>query len=344
MIRMNNDYSCAAHPQVLAALQASAGESFGGYGEDRFCREAAGLIRELCEAPEADVHFFPGATQANFVVCGAALRSVESVICADTGHINCHEAASVEHIGHKLQALLSKDAKITAQQIADCARTYYEAGEPEYLTEPKLVYLSFPTELGTLYTLQELEDIRRVCDQYHMYLFIDGARMAYGLGAQGNDVTLPDLARLTDVFYLGGTKCGALFGEAVVITSDPLKRRFKTFMKQNGAVLAKGWLLGLQFLALLRDGLYFELGRKADRQAMELREAFKKAGIPLSVDSTTNQQFVVLTPEQAERLKQDFLFEHQGETEDGREIVRFCTSWATTDEQLEELTAAIQRL
>ena len=344
MIRMNNDYNYSAHPKVLAWMQEAAGESFGGYGEDRFCREAADLIRGLSHAPEADIHFFPGATQANFVVCSAALRSVESVICADTGHINCHEAASVEHTGHKLLPLPSKDGKITARQIAACAEAYYQAGEPEYFTEPKLVYLSFPTELGTLYGLRELEEIRQVCDQYGMYLFIDGARMAYGLGAAGNDMTLPDLARLTDVFYLGGTKCGALFGEAVVITSDALKRRFKTYMKQNGAVLAKGWLLGLQFLALLQDGLYFELGRQADRQAMALRDAFLQVGIPQSVDSPTNQQFVILTPEQAQQLGKDFLFEPQGETEDGRKIVRFCTSWATTEVQLTQLIAAIKRL
>ena len=344
MIRMNNDYNYAAHPQVLEMLRNSAGESFGGYGEDRFCQEAAELIRKMCQAPDADIHFFPGATQVNFVICAAALRSVESVICADTGHINCHEAASVEHLGHKLLPLPSQDAKITAAQIQQCAEDYYGGGEPEYLTEPKLVYLSFPTELGTLYSLKELEAIRLVCDQYGMRLFVDGARMGYGLGTDENDVTLQDLARLTDVFYLGGTKCGAMFGEAVVITNESLKRRFKTYMKQNGAVMAKGWLLGLQFLALLRDDLYFELGRKADQQAMELKSAFLRNHIPLAVDSPTNQQFVILTPKQEKALGEHYLFEHQGRTENGDYIVRFCTSWATKPEELQQLIRDIDAL
>ena len=344
LIRLNNDYHRGAHPAILALLQQTNDESFGGYGEDRYCSQAADDIRKLTQAPDADIHFFPGATQANFVVCSAALRPIESVICADAGHINCHEAASVEHLGHKLLPLPSKDAKITAAQIQRCAEEYYDGGEPEYLTEPKLVYLSFPTELGTLYSRKELEDIQRVCAQYGMYLFIDGARMGYGLGAEENDVTLADLARLTDVFYLGGTKCGAMFGEAVVITNDRLKHRFKTYMKQNGAVMAKGWLMGLQFHALLEHGDYFAITRKADQQAMQLKAAFQRNHIPLAVDSPTNQQFVILTPEQENKLGARYIFEQQGRTENGDYIVRFCTSWATKEEELRQLIHDIDTL
>lgn len=210
----------------------------------------------------------------------AALSPVQSVIAADTGHINCHEAASIENTGHKILELPNTDGKISAEQIAACAAAYYEGGEPEYLTEPKMVYLSFPTEQGTLYSLQELTKIHEVCRKYDMYLFVDGARLGYGLGSEKNDVSLEDLAALTDVFYFGGTKCGALFGEAVVLTADSLKKRFKAYMKQNGAVLAKGWLLGLQFHCLLGHDLYFTATRRADELAMKLRKAFAAQGIP----------------------------------------------------------------
>ena len=259
MIRFNNDYNHGAHPKILEALTVINNDRFGGYGEDEWCKKAADLIRKKVNCPDAAVHFFPGATQANFIVIASALSSVQSVIAADTGHINCHEAASVENTNHKIQTLPNKDGKITAAQIDACARSYYEENEPEYYTEPKMVYISFPTEQGTLYSLEELKAIRKVCDKYGMYLFVDGARLGYGLGAAENDILVEDFAALTDVFYFGGTKCGALFGEAVVITSDNLKRRFKAYMKQNGAVLAKGWLLGLQFYTLLENDLYFEI-------------------------------------------------------------------------------------
>ena len=344
MIRFNNDYNRPAHPRVLEALRAAAADSYPGYGTDALCARAQALVREITGAPEAAVWFFPGATQANFVVISAALSSVESVICAESGHIHCHEAASVEHVGHKLQALPAKDGKISAAQIAACASAYYDAAEPEYLTAPKLVYLSFPTELGTLYSRAELQAIHEVCRQYGMYLFVDGARLGYGLGSAENDVTVQELAKLADVFYFGGTKCGAMFGEAVVITADALKPRFKTYMKQNGAVLAKGWLLGAQFCALLEDGLYFRITAEADRLAMKLRTAFAACGIPITADSPTNQQFVLLTPEQAARLAEHYTFEDEGTAADGRKAVRFCTSWATTEAEVDALIADLQRL
>lgn len=343
MIRFNNDYNHGAHPEILKALTDCNTGSFAGYGEDEWCKKAADLIRHKIDTPDAAVHFFPGATQANFIVIASALSSVQSVIAADTGHINCHEAASVENTNHKIQTLPNKDGKITAAQIDACAGAYYEENEPEYYTEPKMVYLSFPTEQGTLYSLEELKAIREVCDKYGMYLFVDGARLGYGLGSRENTVQLHDLATLTDVFYFGGTKCGALFGEAVVITSDDLKRRFKAYMKQNGAVLAKGWLLGLQFYTLLKDDLYFTITGKADLLAMKIRDAFAKKEIPFWVESPTNQQFVILNEEQQNALGENFTFEKNGTTPDGM-IARFCTSWATTEDEVAQLIREIEKL
>ncbi len=344
MIRFNNDYNRTAHPHVLEVLQEASSQSYSGYGTDEWCARAEACIRTLTGQPEAAVWFFPGATQANFVVCAAALSPVESVICAETGHIQCHEAASVEHIGHKILALPERDGKISAAQIQECAAAYYEGGEPEYWTAPRLVYLSFPTETGTLYSLAELREIHAVCRKYGMYLFVDGARLGYGLGAAENDVTAEALAALADVFYFGGTKCGAMFGEAVVITAEALKPRFKAYMKQNGAVLAKGWLLGAQFCALLEDGLYFRITAEADRQAMRIKQAFRARGIPLHGSSPTNQQFVCLTDDQAARLGANFTFEDSGRTPDGLQIARFCTSWATTQAEADALITEIGKI
>ena len=344
MIRFNNDYNHGAHPEILEALGAINGNSYGGYGEDEWCEKAAELIREKIHCADAAVHFFPGATQANFIVTAAALSPVQSVIAADTGHINCHEAASIENTGHKILELPNTDGKISAEQIAACAAAYYEGGEPEYLTEPKMVYLSFPTEQGTLYSLQELTKIHEVCRKYDMYLFVDGARLGYGLGSAKNDVTLEKLAELTDVFYIGGTKCGALFGEALVITNSGLARKFRTYMKQNGAVLAKGWLLGLQFCALLEDDTYEKMTARADAYAMEIKAAFKEKGIPEFVDSYTNQQFVIVTDEQAEKLAKEYTFEQERTLDDGRRVVRFCTSWATTEAEKDQLIGDIRAL
>lgn len=343
MIRFNNDYNHGAYSEVLAKIVETNSESYAGYGEDEWCERAAADIRRLTGCPDADVRFFPGATQANFVVVSSALSPIQSVIAADTGHINCHEAASIENTGHKILQLPNKDGKISAKQIKDCAAGYYEKAQPEYLTEPKMVYLSFPTEQGTLYSLEELRSIYDVCREYGMYLFVDGARLGYGLGAEGNDVSLEALAELTDVFYLGGTKCGALFGEAVVITADELKHRFKAYMKQNGAVLAKGWLLGLQFACMLENGKYFTETKRADALAMQIKKAFVDKKIPVWVESMTNQQFVILTDEQKQKLAENYIFEEQERVENGT-VVRFCTSWATTQEETDALIRDIMQM
>ena len=316
MIRLHNDYNRGACEKILEKLAQIKGESYDGYGEDTWCEKAAKLIQEKCKAPEAAIHFLPGATQANFIVHAAALSPIQSVICPDSGHVYAHEAGSIENTGHKIIELPS----------------------------PKMVYISFPTEWGTIYSEQELKEIRKVCDEYEMYLFVDGARLGYGLGSVKNDLTLEKLAELTDVFYIGGTKCGALFGEALVITNKKLARKFRTYMKQNGAVLAKGWLLGIQFCALLEDDTYEKMTAQADAYALEIKAAFKEKGIREYVDSYTNQLFVILTEEQAEVLGKEYTFEHQQDLADGSKVVRFCTSWATTEAEKDQLIRDIRAL
>lgn len=343
MIRFNNDYNHGAFASVLKELAATNGTSYAGYGEDEWCAKAESVIKKLVSNEDALIKFVPGATQANLVVISAALSPVQSVIAADTGHINCHEAASIENTGHKILELPNTDGKIDARQIAACAAAYYDGGTPEYLTEPKMVYLSFPTEKGTLYSKRELREISEVCKRYGMYLFVDGARMGYGLGSERNDLTLRDFAELCDVFYIGGTKCGALFGEALVITEASLKYRFKAHMKQNGAVLAKGWLMGLQFAVMLQNGEYFERTKRADELAMQIKTAFERKGVPFWVDSFTNQQFVILSDSQKEALAKGYYFEEEGTVPQGT-VVRFCTSWATTQAEVDALVADIAKL
>lgn len=336
MIRFNNDYNRGALESILDGLTETNAASYAGYGEDQWCGRAEAVIKKLIAREDAMIKFVPGATQANIVAIAAALSPVQSVIAADTGHINCHEAASIESTGHKILGLPNTDGKLTSRQIAACAAEYYEGGAPEYLTEPKLVYISFPTEQGTLYSKRELRAISEVCKKYGMYLFVDGARMGYGLGAEDNDLTLKDFAELTDVFYIGGTKCGALFGEALIITEPRLQYRFKAYMKQHGAVLAKGWLMGLQFALMLESGEYFERTRRADELAMQIKLAFAAKGIPFWVDSPTNQQFVILTPQQRETLARGYYFEEGAATPRGT-VARFCTSWATTQAEVDAL-------
>lgn len=343
MIRFNNDYNHGAFESVLKELAATNGTSYAGYGEDEWCAKAERVIKKLVSNEDALIKFVPGATQANLVVISAALSPVQSVIAADTGHINCHEAASIENTGHKILELPNTDGKIDARQIAACAAAYYDGGTPEYLTEPKMVYLSFPTEKGTLYSKRELREISEVCKRYGMYLFVDGARMGYGLGSERNDLTLRDFAELCDVFYIGGTKCGALFGEALVITEASLKYRFKAHMKQNGAVLAKGWLMGLQFAVMLQNGEYFERTKRADELAMQIKTAFERKGVPFWVDSFTNQQFVILSDSQKEALAKGYYFEEEGTVPQGT-VVRFCTSWATTQAEVDALVSDIAKL
>lgn len=344
MIRFNNDYHNGAHPKILESLIQTNTESYGGYGLDDWCEKAAAEIKKHLDQPEAAIHFLIGGTQVNYTVIAAALRPYQSVICADSGHIQVHETGAVENTGHKIQALPSVDGKITAGQIAAQAEAYRTSCVQEHITQPKLVYLSFPTEYGTLYSRQELEAISQVCKTYDLYLFIDGARMGYGLGSPRADVTLRDIAHLCDVFYIGGTKCGALFGEALVITNPALQPDFRSYMKQNGAMLAKGWLLGLQFYTLFRDGLYFDITRQADQYAMQIKQAFQEKGIPAFLESFTNQQFVVVENSQMEKLAQHYIFEFDHKVDDTHSCIRFCTSWSTQPQEVAALIADIKAL
>lgn len=344
MIRFNNDYNHGAHPKILEALATTNKDAFGGYGLDEWCEKASDAIKNYLDCPDCEIHYLIGGTQANYTVIASALRPYQSVISADSGHIHTHETGAVENTGHKIQALASKNGKITAKQIAAEAELYRTSGIKEHITQPRMVYLSFPTEFGTVYSRQELADISRICREYDMYLFIDGARMGYGLAAIDNDVTLADIAQFADVFYCGGTKCGALFGEAVVITNRRLTTDFRSYIKQNGAMLAKGWLLGLQFYTLFHDGLYFEITKQAVSYAMQIKEAFAKKGIPSYIDSPTNQQFVVLENSVMEKLAQKYIFEYELKVDDTHSCVRFCTSWSTTQQEVDALTADIMAL
>ena len=344
MIYFHNDYSEGCHEKVLEALVKSNLEQTPGYGEDRYCAEAAELIREACQAPDMAVHFLVGGTQANLTVIDAALRPHQAAVSAVSGHINGHETGAVEATGHKVMALPSADGKITAAQVEAMVAAHYGSDCVEHTTQPKLVYISSPTELGTLYSLAELETLSAVCRARGLYLFLDGARLGYGLAAKDNDVTLADLARLCDVFYIGGTKVGALFGEAVCITNPALKADFRYLIKQHGGMLAKGRLLGVQFKALFEDGLYFRLGDHAVAMADKIRATLEELGIPTFVPGTTNQIFPILSDELLAELGKKFTFVEQERVSATHRAVRFCTSWATTEENTEALCACLRRL
>ena len=344
MIYFHNDYSEGCHEKVLAALTRTNLEQTPGYGEDHYCAEAADLIRKACNAPEMAVHFLVGGTQANLTVIDAALRPHQAAVSADLGHINSHETGAVEATGHKVMALPSVDGKITAEQVAKMVEEHYASVSFEHTTQPKLVYISSPSELGTLYSLSELEALSAVCRAKGLYLFLDGARLGYGLAASDNDVTVADLARLCDVFYIGGTKVGALFGEAVCITNPALKEDFRYLIKQHGGMLAKGRLLGVQFKALFEDGLYFQLGKHAVAMADKIRATLAELGVPCLVPGTTNQIFPILSDELLAELEKEFTFVEQERVSSTHRAVRFCTSWATTEENTDALCACLRRL
>lgn len=350
MIYFNNDYSEGCHEKVLQALTRTNLEQTPGYGEDDYCAKAAEKIRKLCCREDLAVHFLVGGTQANLTVIDAALRPHQGALCALSGHINGHETGAVEATGHKVLTLPGREGKITADQVRRYVLAHRADSSFEHMVQPKLVYISTPSELGTLYTLQELEALSNVCRELGLYLFVDGARLGYGLAAAGNDVTLPDLARLCDVFYIGGTKVGALFGEAVVISNSAIAEDFRYLIKQHGGMLAKGRLLGLQFLALLdgEDGSgsspYFALAAEADRQALQIRDAFAAKGLAAQYDAPANQQFFVLPDAWYDALAARYAMSPMGKPDAGHTTVRFCTSWATRPEAVAQLLADIAAL
>lgn len=342
MIYFNNDYSEGCHSRVMDKLLKTNMEQTPGYGEDTYCREAADHIRRLCENDSLAVHFLVGGTQTNMTVIAAALRPHQGVLCAESGHIHVHETGAVEATGHKILGLPSADGKITAQQIEKCVVSHYADSSFEHIVQPKMVYISNPTELGTIYSKEELTAISRVCREQNLYLFLDGARLGYGLTAKGNDLTLPDIARLCDVFYIGGTKVGALFGEAVVFSNPELSRDFRYLIKQRGGMLAKGRLLGVQFSALLEDGLYFEIAKRANLLADKIRETLDSLGYTYLVPGVTNQIFPILPDSLLEKLKKDFSFSEQERVDDSHRAIRFCTSWATSEENVAVLCDALR--
>ncbi len=338
MIRLNCDYLEGCHPSILEKLTATNLEQTPGYGTDHYCEEAKGLIRAAFGCPDAYVHFMVGGTQANMTVIAAALRPWEGILCAETGHINTHETGAVESTGHKCLALPHVDGKITAHQVSEAMRIQDDF---EHTVRPGMVYISMSTEVGTVYTKDELAALHAVCKEQGLLLFIDGARLGYALAAF--DGTPADLAANCDVFTVGGTKMGALFGEAIVINCDALNTRFRYSIKQRGGMLAKGRLLGLQFIGLMENGLYFQLGEKAVAQAMRIRAALLEKGIPLHVDSPTNQLFCILTKAQAAKLAENFVLEFNEETPRG-DVWRICTSWCTPEEYVAAIVATIGAL
>ena len=344
MVYFNNDYSEGCHPKVLEALTQTNMVQTLGYGEDPYCVQAAAKIRQACEAEHAAVHFLVGGTQANLTVIDAALRPHQGALCAVSGHIAVHETGAVEATGHKVLTVPSDDGKITAAQVAQTVKAHREDSSFEHMVQPKLVYISNPTEWGTLYTLEELTALSQTCHELGLYLFLDGARMGYGFASRENDVTLPDIARLCDIFYIGGTKVGALFGEAVVIPNPALAEDFRYLIKQHGGMLAKGRLLGIQFDVLFTDGLYYDLGAHAVAMADKLRAAFEECGVSFYVPGSTNQLFPVLSDTVLEKLGEKYSWCEWERVDDGHRAVRFCTSWATKEENVEAFCADLKKL
>jgi threonine aldolase len=331
MYSFRNDYSEGAHPKVLQALMDTNLEQTVGYGVDPRCGEARATIRRLCAAPEADVHFLVGGTQTNLVVIDALLRPYEAVIAAHTGHVNIHETGAIEATGHKVCTVFSLDGKLTPELVESVVNSH----STEHMVLPRLVYISNTTELGTVYTKSELTALRRCCDEHGLYLFLDGARLGTALTSPANDLTLPDLAELTDAFYIGGTKNGALFGEALVLKKH--NEHFRWHMKQRGAVLAKGRLLGVQFQALLENGLYFDLARHANEMAFRLRRGVAALGYPFPVESPSNQQFPVLPNDVVDRLRaMGYEFETDRAVDESHTSIRLVTSWATPEHAVDE--------
>lgn len=344
MIRFECDYNNGCAPEILTQILASNEEQTPGYGIDAYCSSAAKKIRRLCGDEEAQISFFVGATQANLTVIAAALRPYQGVIAAHTGHISVHESGAIEATGHKVLTIKSDDSKLQACQVEAYCMQHYSDPTYEHMVQPGMVYISFPTESGMLYSREELLALRAVCDAYHMVLFVDGARLGYGLAAEDNDVTLADLTSITDAFYIGGTKVGAMFGEAVVVSNNDIKKSFKTVIKQRGALLAKGRLLGIQFDTLFTNDLYSKLSKHAVHEAMRIQKALVSKGIPLMLPSTTNQQFPVLTSIQADRLNSEFAISFWERVDEEHTVYRICTSWATKSDDTDALIRAIESL
>lgn len=341
MLYFNNDYNEACHPALLACIASNTAMQMPGYGTDAFCQEAADLIRSLCKNDNLAVHFMVGGTQTNLTVISASLRPHQAVIGAESAHINVHETGAIEATGHKVILLPSKDGKISVEQIDGIVTSQSLSMDAEHIAQPKMVYISNPTEYGTTYNLAELDAISAYCKDRGLLLYLDGARIGYALTASDNDISLADYARLCDVFYIGGTKVGALFGEAVVISNPAIAEDFRYLMKQHGGMLAKGWLLGLQFKTLFENDLYFTISAHANRMADKIRERLRDLGYPLYVAGTTNQIFAVLPNTLLKKLDDKFTYAVWEYVDAEHTTVRFCTSWSTKEENVAALCASL---
>lgn len=337
MLNFRNDYSEGAHPSILAAMQDNNLVPEIGYGTDDHCKHAAEMIRERFGCPTADVHFLVGGTQTNMILIASALRPFEAVICAQTGHINTHETGAIEGTGHKVLGVPTRDGKLTPELVRQVVRDHPD----EHMVKPRMVYVSQSTEVGTVYRRSELEALRAVCRELDLLLYLDGARLASGLTAPGCDVLPADLPKLCDAFYIGGTKNGALFGEALVLVNDALGADFRYMIKNRGGMLAKGWLLGMQFEGLLLGDLYFTLGRHANAMAHRLTDGLKAKEIELAYDSPSNQVFAVLNKDKIFDLTAYAAFEEFARWDETHDVVRFVTSWATRAEDVDALLALL---
>ena len=344
MIYFNSDYLEGAHSAIMERMMETNMMQTVGYSCDEICDSARAKVRAACNAPEADVHFLVGGTQTNTTVIAALLRPWQGVVSAVSGHINCHETGAIESTGHKVIALPTPDGKLTAKQVKDYVEWQKNDESEEHIVQPGMVYISHPTETGMLYSKAELTEIFHTCREYGLPLYIDGARLGYGLTADGNDLSLPEIARLCDVFYIGGTKVGALFGEAVVIMNEKYKKDFRFMIKQRGGMLAKGRLLGIQFDTLFTDDLYTKIARNANDMAYQIRDIFMSNGYPLLFDSPTNQQYPIISDEELAILGKDFGYEYWERVDETHSGVRFCGSWATTQEQVDALREAVNVL
>lgn len=341
MLHFECDYVMGAHPKILAKFTETNMKAYPGYGNDPYTASAKEKIKNACGNPDAEVHLLTGGTQTNKIVIDSMLQSYEGVIAATTGHVSLHEAGAIEASGHKVLQIQGKDGKLCAEDVEKFIENFYADPSHEHMVFPGMVYISHPTEYGTLYTKAELKALSEVCKKFDIPLFMDGARLGYGLMSKNTDVTLADINELCDVFYFGGTKVGALCGEAVVFTHKNTPKHFFTFIKQNGALLAKGRLLGVQFDTLFTDGLYFEISKNAIEMAEKLKNIFTEKGYELFIDSPTNQQFIILDNAKMAELQEKVVFEFWERLDEDHAVVRFCSSWATTEKDLEELSKII---
>lgn len=344
MIYLNCDYNEGAQPAIIKRMVETNLEQHIGYSEDAITEEAKSLIKAACKRDDIDVHILVGGTQTNMTVIPACLRPHQGVISSVLGHINRHETGTIEAHGHKILTLDSADGKISAEQVVKYCEDHYNDESHEHVVMPGMVYISNPTEMGAIYSRAELSALKEACLRFDLPLFLDGARLGYGMAAEGNDVDLPFLCEVCDVFYIGGTKQGALMGEAVVIVNDALKKDFRYIIKQNGGMLAKGRLLGIQFAELFKNDLYMEGSRHAIRLAMKIKEGFIEAGYKPYVDCPTNQQYFIVPNRVEEALARNFVFDHECRLDDEHWVIRFCTSWATKEENVDFLLAQLSSL